>query len=548
MKRTFYMILVAAATLFGAAACSSSSKMAEQAENVIVKCNPEVLEVVAGKVNATVTVTYPKGYFNSKAILKVTPVIVYQGGEAAGDVIVYQGEKVKDNYKVVSSDGATVTEKISIPYVKGMEKSYLELRGVASIKSKSVNLPSKKVADGANTTYMLVKKEGRVSLKADNYQDFISQTTEGQILYAINNADVRGSQLKGDSIKNFQAALEEIKSNQRKSLVSTEVVAYASPDGGESLNEKLSDKRARSAEAAWKKVAKNVNAEEHEVKSVGQDWEGFQELVAKSDIQDKDLILRVLSMYSDPAVRESEIKNMSEIYTDLKGEVLPELRRARFIANVEFQNYTASELKKLVDDNIDELDEEALLRAATLVKGADKKIDIYNTAVKKFDSDRARFNIGVVYLEEGDLAKAEKAFAKVTAQDGDLKNAQGVIALRKGDIAAAEAAFKAAGTPDSKANLGVVDILNGNYAQAAAELADAPGFEHNKVLAYILNGQIAQAEAAATSREASVSYLRAIIAARQNKNATAKEWLKRASVNDELRQRQLTDIEFAGLE
>ncbi len=548
MKRTFYMILVAAATLFGAAACSSSSKMAEQAENVIVKCNPEVLEVVAGKVNATVTVTYPKGYFNSKAILKVTPVIVYQGGEAAGDVIVYQGEKVKDNYKVVSSDGATVTEKISIPYVKGMEKSYLELRGVASIKSKSVNLPSKKVADGANTTYMLVKKEGRVSLKADNYQDFISQTTEGQILYAINNADVRGSQLKGDSIKNFQAALEEIKSNQRKSLVSTEVVAYASPDGGESLNEKLSDKRARSAEAAWKKVAKNVNAEEHEVKSVGQDWEGFQELVAKSDIQDKDLILRVLSMYSDPAVRESEIKNMSEIYTDLKGEVLPELRRARFIANVEFQNYTASELKKLVDDNIDELDEEALLRAATLVKGADKKIDIYNTAVKKFDSDRARFNIGVVYLEEGDLVKAEKAFAKVTAQDGDLKNAQGVIALRKGDIAAAEAAFKDAGTPDSKANLGVVDILNGNYAQAAAELADAPGFEHNKVLAYILNGQIAQAEAAATSREASVSYLRAIIAARQNKNATAKEWLKRASVNDEFRQRQLTDIEFAGLE
>lgn len=548
MKRTFYMILVAAATLFGAASCSSSSKMAEQAENVIVKCDPEVLEVVAGKVNATVTVTYPKGYFNSKAILKVTPVIVYQGGEAAGDVLVYQGEKVKDNYKVVSSDGATVTEKISIPYVKGMEKSYLELRGIASIKSKSVNLPSRKVADGANTTYMLVKKEGRVSLKADNYQDFISQTSEGQILYAINNADVRGSQLKGDSIKNFQAALEEIKSNQRKSLVSTEVVAYASPDGGESLNEKLSDKRARSAEAAWKKVAKNVNAEEHEVRSVGQDWEGFQELVAKSDIQDKDLILRVLSMYSDPAVRESEIKNMSEIYTDLKGEVLPELRRARFIANVEFQNYTASELKKLVDDNIDELDEEALLRAATLVKGADKKIDIYNTAVKKFDSDRARFNIGVVYLEEGDLANAEKAFAKVTAQDGDLKNAQGVIALRKGDIAAAEAAFKAAGTPDSKANLGVVDILNGNYAQAAAELAEAPGFEHNKVLAYILNGQIAQAEAAATSREASVSYLRAIIAARQNKNATAKEWLKRASVNDELRQRQLTDIEFAGLE
>lgn len=540
------MVLAAAAMICGAAACSSSSKMAEQAENVIVTCDPEVLEVVAGQVNAKVTVTYPKDYFNSKAILKVTPVIVYDGGEAAGDVLTYQGEKVKDNYKVVPSAGSTVTEQITIPYVKGMEKSYLELRGVATIKSKSVQLPSKKVADGANTTYMLVKKDGRVPLKADDYQDFISQTSEGQILYAINNADVRGSQLKGDSIKNFQKALDEIKSNQRKSLVSTEVVAYASPDGGEQLNEKLSDRRANSAEAAWNKVIKN-SGEEHNVKSVGQDWEGFQELVAKSDIQDKDLILRVLSMYSDPAVRESEIKNMSEIYTELKGEVLPELRRARFIANVEYQNYTASELKKLVDDNIDDLDEEALLRAATLVKGADKKIDIYNTAVRKFDSDRARFNIGVVYLEEGDVDKADKAFAAVKTQDGDLQNAKGVIALRKGDLAAAEAAFKAAGTDDSKANLGVVDILNGKYAQAAAELADAPGFEHNKVLAYILNGQIAEAEAAATSKEASVCYLRAIIAARQNKNATAKEWLKKASVNDDLRQRQLTDIEFAGL-
>lgn len=548
MKHSLYVLLAAAATLYGAAACSSSSKMAEQAENVIAKCDPEVLEVVAGKVDVTVSVTYPKGYFNSKAILKVTPVIVYEGGEAAGSVLTYQGEKVKDNYKVVPSDGATVTEKISIPYVKGMEKSYLELRGVATVKSKSVQLPSKKVADGANTTYMLVKRDGRVSLKADNYQDFIAQTAEGQILYAINNADVRGSQLRGESIKNFQAALDEIKGNERKSLVSTEVVAYASPDGGESLNEKLSDKRARSAEAAWNKVVKDGKGEGHEVRSVGQDWEGFQELVAKSDIQDKDLILRVLSMYSDPAVRESEIKNMSEIYKELKGEVLPELRRARFIANVEFQNYTASELAKLVEDNIDDLDEEALLRAATVVKGLDKKIGIYNTAVKNYDSDRARFNIGVLYLGEGDLKKAEQAFAAVKTQDGDLKNAQGVIALRKGDLAAAESAFRAAGTEDSKANLGVVEILDGRYAQAAADLADAPGFEHNKVLAYILSGQLDKAEAAAVSNEASVCYLRAIIAARQGKNATAKELLKKASVNEELRQRQITDIEFVGLD
>ena len=544
MKKTL-RILAAVVIAITAVACASAEKMAEQAENVSVVCVPSVLEVVNGNIDATITVTYPEKYFHPKAILAVTPVLVYEGGEQAMQPLMYQGEKVKDNYKVVPSDGGVVTERVHFTYVPGMEKSYLELRGIVSYKTKAVNLPSRKVADGCNTTYMLVKDFGNIGYKADNYQDIIPQTAEGQILYTINSADVRPAQLRGQSIKDFQDALDEINANSRKTLTGTEIVAYASPDGGEALNDKLSDKRAGTAEKAWDKVVKGHEASDPLVKSVGEDWEGFKELVSESNIQDKDLILRVLSMYSDPAVRESEIKNMSEIYTELKTGVLPELRRARFIANVEYQNYTADELKTLVDRNIDVLDEEALLRVASLVD-TDKKVDIYKKAIDKYGSDRAQFNLGVAYLNLGKDDLAEQAFNKVKAVDADLQNAKGIIALRKGDYDTAYKAFTAAGDANGKANQGIVDILTGNYAKAAEELADAPGCCNNTVLAYILTNQLDKAAAAVHCNDARVHYLKAIIAARQGKADEVKAALEKAYANDALKARAAKDVEFAG--
>ena len=535
--------LAMAIVAIAAVGCASPEKMAEMAESVTVTCDPSPLEVVAGKIDATVSVTYPADYFHKKAILEVTPVIVFDGGEAAMTPFMYQGEKVKDNYTVVSSDGQTVTEKVHFDYVEGMEACHLELRGVVIYKARTWDLPIKKVADGANTTYMLVGlggKAGHVAYKADNYQEVIPQTAEGQILYTINSADVRRKELKSESIKDFQAALDEIKANERKTLKGTEVVAYASPDGGESLNAKLSDKRSKSGAKAWSKVIGGREVADPEVKSVGQDWEGFQELVAKSDIEDKDLIIRVLSMYSDPAVRESEIKNMSEVYTVLKKEVLPELRRARFIANVEYQNYTAEELLKLVDENSDVLDEEALLRSASLVKDLDAKEAIYKKAIDKFNSDRAQFNLGVVYLEKGELNKAEKAFAKVETKDADLKNAEGVIALRNGDLAAAEKAFAAAGDTENQA---VVDILNGNYAKAAAALKGTNSF--NEALADVLTGNLSAASAALKCNCPKSEYLRAIIAARQGNKAEVAAHLAKASECEALKARAEKDIEFA---
>ena len=535
--------LAMAIVAIAAVGCASPEKMAEMAESVTVTCDPSPLEVVAGKIDATVSVTYPADYFHKKAILEVTPVIVFDGGEAAMTPFMYQGEKVKDNYTVVSSDGQTVTEKVHFDYVEGMEACHLELRGVVIYKARTWDLPIKKVADGANTTYMLVGlggKAGHVAYKADNYQEVIPQTAEGQILYTINSADVRRKELKSESIKDFQAALDEIKANERKTLKGTEVVAYASPDGGESLNAKLSDKRSKSGAKAWSKVIGGREVADPEVKSVGQDWEGFQELVAKSDIEDKDLIIRVLSMYSDPAVRESEIKNMSEVYTVLKKEVLPELRRARFIANVEYQNYTAEELLKLVDENSDVLDEEALLRSASLVKDLDAKEAIYKKAVDKYNRDRAQFNLGVVYLEKGNLGKAEKAFAKVETKDADLKTAEGVIALRNGDLAAAQKAFAAAGDTENQA---VVDILNGNYAKAAAALKGTNSF--NEALADVLTGNLSAASAALKCNCPKSEYLRAIIAARQGNKAEVAAHLAKASECEALKARAEKDIEFA---
>lgn len=542
MRKEIKSLAVAVLGL-AAVACASPEKMAEMAESVTVTCDPSPLEVVAGKIDATVSVTYPADYFHPKAILEVTPVLVYEGGEAKMTPFMYQGEKVKDNYTVVSSDGQTVTEKVHFDYVKGMEQSHLELRGVVKYKKKSIDLPVKKVADGANTTYMLVgygEGLGSVRYKKDNYQEIIPQTAEGQILYTINSADVRKKELKSESIKDFQAALEEIKNNDRKTLKGTEVVAYASPDGGQDLNAKLSDKRSKSADKAWSKVVTDKEIAAPEVKSVGQDWEGFQALVKESNIEDKDLIIRVLSMYSDPAVRESEIKNMSEVYTTLKKEVLPELRRARFIANVEYQNYTKEELLKLVEENSDVLDEEALLRSASLVKDAKTKEALYNKAVEKYNSDRAQFNLGVLFLKENDLAAAEKAFGKVQTKDADLENANGVIALRKGDLAAAQKAFAAAG---AKENQAVVDILNGEYAKAAAALKGTNTC--NEALADLLVGKPAEAEAALKCQCPKANYLRAIAAARQGKAADVKTYLEKAGKDKELAARAEKDIEFA---
>jgi len=544
MNRVFKMLAFALAGV-SVMACSSPKKMAEDAANVVVTCEPQVLEVVGGKIDAEVTVVCPADYFHPKAILEVTPVIVYEGGESAMEPFMYQGEKVQDNYKVIAKDGATVKERVSFDYVPGMEQSHLELRGVVKFKNKTYETPVIKVADGANTTYMLASKLAKVDYMPDAYKEIIEETEEAQIMYTINNSTVRNSELRKQEVKDWNAALEAIKSDERREITGTDIIAYASPDGPEDFNTTLAEKRANTADKAYEKITKKnpIDAPVN-VQNVSEDWEGFQELVSASNIEDKDLILRVLSMYSDPAVREREIKNMSSVYKTLAKDILPQLRRARLIANIEFTNYSNEELIALINDNIDILDEEALLRAASITDELDGKATIYSQAIEKYNSERAQYNLAVVRYYQGDMKAAGKELAKVGNQECCfVKNFKGALALADGNCEEAAGLFKAANNQTSKENLAIIDIYSGDYAAALAKLEGTDN--HNLKIVYILNDRLDDASKAITCECPYSAYLKAIIAARKGDAEDVKANLAKVESNDELAARAAKDIEFA---
>lgn len=551
MKRNSLKLLGLAFLGLAIAACSNPKKMAKMASMVTTECEPQVLEAVAGKINATYTVTFPEKYFAKKAILEITPVLVYEGGEIKGDVLTLQGEGILENNRVVSYEqGATISTPVVFDYAEGVEKATLELRATVynKARTKKADVPEPfKIADGTNTTYMLVNTMGTPSFEADKYQKIIPETKEAQILYLINSYDVRRNQLKTDEIKAFEQYLKDVKADERRTLKSNDIIAYASPDGGEKLNTKLSDNRGKSAEKAFNRT---INKEAKvdapvNVKSVGQDWEGFQELVSGSDIEDKELILRVLSMYSDPAVREKEIKNMSSVYEVLADEILPELRRARFIANVEYKNYTDEELLDLIATDMDLLDEEALLYTATLVESNDVKTTIYETAASKFNSDRAYNNLAAVKLSEGKTADAKAALNKMSEKTESYYNNMAVVAMQEKDFEAAAEMLQKSGLAEAKLNQAALDILNGKY-QAAVEALSGSNTV-NEALANILVKNEAKAQSILTGDCPCQAYLRAIIAARKGDAATANKELETAKKSEQLAKRAATDIEFAKL-
>ena len=548
MKRFFNVLMMAVAgVLF--ISCGNPKKMAKEADQVSVQCDPQVLEVVAGKIRTKVTVTFPEKFFHPKAIIEVVPAIVYNEGESLLDPIMFQGEKVTENYEVIPETGTSVSKNLEFDYVEGMEKCHLELRLTVIYKEERVPFAEPyRVADGANTTYMLVSKCGTPAYIPDSYKEIIPEQNEAQILYLINSATVRGSQLTTKDIKDFQSFLKSLKEDERRELVNTEIVAYASPDGKEDFNAELSQKRAKSATDAFNKKINNkkVGVEtEISTRNIEEDWDGFSELVANSDIQDKELILRVLQMYSDPAVREKEIKNLSQVYTVLQKEILPALRRARFIANINFTNYSNEELLTLVNENIEVLDEEALLRVASLLEDKDAKINIYQQAVNKYSSERGLVNLAVAYLASGENDKAEATLAKVSETSCPyFIHAQGVLALRKGEFAVAENCFKKAGLKESNIDLAVIDILNGKYNEALAKVKGTNSF--NEALVNVLtNNLMAASNILGDCQCPRINYLKAVIAARNGKVAQANEALAIASKEEALAKRAENDIEFA---
>ncbi len=546
MKRFLTYAALAALALALSSCAKSRLEQMQLAKDVNIQCTPEVLEIKAGKIPATVTVTCPKGYFHPKATMDVTPVLVYEGGEIEGKLLQYQGDKVKDNYKVVSSAGATITEKLTFAYTPGCEKSHLELRGVVHYKDKDYPIDAIKVADGCLATYMLADMGGVYEPKPDGYQPILYRTTEGRILYDVNSDRVDQEQFETNSMVNYKNSLEYLKEDERTTIKGTQIVAYASPEGGKEYNAKLSDKRAGTAQKALDKVAADVEFTGTEVKSIGQDWEGFQEAVSKSNIEDKDLILRVLSMYSDPAVRESEIRNLSQIYSEINKKVFPALRRARLVTSTEFRNYNDEELLKMADEKgLDRFDEPSILRLAAIADTPESKETLYKFAISKFNSDTARYNLAMLYLDQGKTSLGGAYLSKIKEPDAEVLNATGVVAMRNDDYELAADCFEKAGSI-SKENETLMAIRRGDYEAAASAAKGLKG--DNAALAKLLSGDVQGAADALEGDGARTDYLRAVVAARQGQTAEARKWLDSACAKDgALRERAEKDIEFAAL-
>ena len=550
MKK-YLLIALASMLLSGLNAFSCNKDMQKLADKVSVRCNPDPIALKGGAVQTDLSINFPPKYFNKKAVVVATPVFVYDGGEIEGAPLKYQGEKVVNNYRVVRYLGGIVNEHIVLPYKEGMAQGKLEIRAKYSTNNgkKWIDLPVKVVASGCNLTENLAGNGGCYEYKSDNYQEVITRRTQGQIMYMINSAEVRNSELKGESITEFQKSLTEADGNERDKIKNIDIIAYASPDGGEKLNDKLSMNRSQSASDKFKKVVSKkagVDNVSTNVMSIGQDWEGFKESVEKSNIQDKDLILRVLSMYSDPEVREKEIRNIASVYEEVANEVLPLLRRARFIANIEHTNYSDEELEALIKEDIDVLDEEALLKAATLCDdNADKKV-LYEKAVSKFKSSRAQFNLACLALDNQENAEAEEAVRKCDAGDPEVANLAGVCAMRKGNADDAKEFFKKAGTECAKKNLGTYDILEGNYTAAIINCGNE---SCDAALARLLDGDTdAAMKCIEKDDSAKANYIKAICLCKAGDIDNARAALKKACEADaELAKRAETDIELAAL-
>lgn len=546
MKKNLFKILAVAILGISVMSCSNPSKMAKNAQLVTVESNPKILEVIADEITATYTMSFPDKYFHARAILEVVPVLVYMGGEVAAPVQKLQGEKVTDNFQSIFAMGGKVSNTVKFAYKPGMEKSHLELRVAVWNKEKRYDFPAPyKLADGANTTYKLVHAEGETAITSNNYKKILTEKKETQILYTINSHAVRPKELTKAEIKEFEQFLANIEKDERRSVKSTDIVAYASPDGPTPLNTKLSDKRGETAKGAFDKMTKNIPVGAPvNVSTIAEDWDGFQELVAASTIQDKELILRVLSMYSDPMVREREIKNMSKVFKTLADKILPELRRARVIANIDYTNYSDEELKQLAATNVEIMDLEALLYTAALVKEYDTKAMLYKKAGDKFNCDRGYNNLAAIALAGGKLADAKVAHAKVTNKTSPYYyNNAGVIALREKDYKTATDMFNKSSLKEAKTNLAIIDILNGKYTDAVAKLAGTKN--ENEGLAYILTNQLEKASAAITCKCPHSSYMKAIIAARQGKMTDVAKLLEVVYKDEALKARSQNDIEFA---
>ena len=555
MQTKFYFSLAMAGTLV----LSSCNKLGElSADNFQV--TPSPMEAVGGKVPVTIDGRFPEKYMKKKAVVTVTPEVRYVGGKAVGQSATFQGEKVQGNDQEISYKlGGNYTMKNLFTYVPQMHESELYLTFQARVGKKTVEVPAVKVADGVVSTSTLIAQTAGSSNSAeaaDAYQYAIKQTKQAQIKYLINQANVRNSELESTSVQDFVKTLRDIKADQKGYMLENiEISAYASPEGSLKFNTQLAEKRQKSSSNYVNKELKaNKLSANIDEKYTAEDWEGFQELVQASNIQDKDVILRVLSMYPDPEEREKQIRSLSAGFNELADEILPELRRARMTINYNLIGRTDDEIKNQYKSDASKLSVEELLYAATLTEDANAKKDIYTTATEQYPADyRAYNNLAALSLKEGNITAAKNYLAQAASKNADAPEVnanRALVAVAEGNLEEAQNYLsKASAAKNYNEVVGNLQIAEGNYAQAAQNLQGVK--TNSAALAHILNKDYSSASASlngVAQPNAMTSYLKAIVAARTNQNAAVVSNLKDAFAKDSsLKQRAAKDLEFRAL-
>ena len=548
MKKGLFFSLIAAVALL--ASCNKSLPEPDQ-----ITVNPNPLVKVGNKVDAQITGTFPAKKFAKKGVLVVTPVLKYAGQESVGESVTYVGEKAKENGKLVNyKEGGKYSQSCSFDYVPEMRKSELYLRFEARVGKKVIEIPDLKIADGVVATAELAQaKDNKTACTPDKFQRVIQELTEADIKFLIQSANLRTSETKSEAVKALQAAIKDANDAERKEINKIEVAGYASPDGGMDLNEKLAQNRQKVAQDFLKKdMKKNKVNKEIESNITAEDWAGFQAAMENSNLQDKDLVLRVLSMYSDPEEREAQIKNLSAVYKNIAEEILPALRRSRLILTTDLIGKSDEEISELAKNDPAQLSVEELLYAATLTNDKAEKTEIYAKVANIYNDYRAWNGLGQMYFEDGNIAEARRCYAKALAiqpNDPDVNYNAGIAAMADGDLAKAEEYFgKAAGTKgDLDAALGTLYTQKGDYA--AAKKAYGSKATNNAAVQQILNEDYAAATATLNNVKepnATTAYLKAIVGARTNDKAAVYANLKNAIAQDaSLKARAAEDIEFA---
>jgi len=561
LRQTLAFLLPALTLLVALPGCGGLGKMDKAIEELNLSMSPEPLIMQGSEVALSLSGTFPEKYFAKKAIIEATPVLVWDGGEAAFETQGFQGEDAAGNYTVVPFKSAKSFDySASVPYQEGMEDgARLELRISGTMGSKTMDFSPVVLGDGVITTPNWVQSDDRFVMGKDDFQRVLSYTQTAEINYDYNRSNVRSNELRDDDMKEMKTFLSYAADHDSVMLKRTAVSAYASPEGEITLNEDLALERAESANAA---VARLLSRSKIEVEEgfygnnpKGEDWEGFQSLMRASDIEDKDLILRVLSMYNDKNRREEEIKNIAKTYKEIEKEILPALRRSMITLHYDVEGYSDEELTDLAMSNPDTLTVEEVLYAATLFESNEDKLKVYEAASRVHSGDwRGPNNEGVCLMEMGKLNQAADRFMAADER-GDspiINNNLGAVARMKGNLTDAKRMFSSAsGAGDAvKYNKAILAIQEGNYSQAVSNFSGETTV--NAALAKLLNGDANGAKTIlnnANDDSAVAHYVLAIANARVGNAEEAKKHRDMAVQKDAgLSAKASADLEFRDLD